>query len=847
MRRPAIALAAVAAAAAAIAYLRCREAPAPAPSAQVSRDGAGLAAPTARARVRLAELRHQPAGAIAGTVTAAGAPVPGATVCAQDDEDVEPRCTSSDAAGAYELDELPPADFYRVWASVPGRAGAGWPDLVKLAGGERRAGIDLVLPEESVEVRGRVTDIRGGAIEGARVQLNTGRPTSVARTGAGGAFVAWVQPGRVMASAIADGYVSSFGSGVAPTDALAIVLTPEGVVAGVVVEAGTRRPIDDAEVTVHEVVVRTGADGRFRARKVAPGRHKPTATAIGAYGEVAESVRVGLGETIDDVVIEVHPAAVVAGRIVIDDGVAPRPCPPGSGDVMLQRSGSSAYYGARAGADGDVLLEGVVPGTYEVWATCTGYLSQVPYPNLVVERSDLEDVEWRVAPGARITGRVRYRDGSPAARAHVQYLADTGVSAGAVTAAADGTFALDGVAPGAARLRASEQDDWHAHAETTVLVSLDRATTVELEIDAPRGSITGTVTDARGRAVSDSIVRVVGPVRRSAAVDARGAFAIAGLPAGEYEVSTIGRWSMDTSEAPVRVRVADGPALVRVIAEPPTGELAGRVRDAAGAPLADVYVVAARLDPDDASGGWASSRVTPDHYAVVTAADGGFRLPRLPRGRFVVRAYRAGAGEAIAANVAPGDRVELVIRPTGVLAGVVVAADGGPVDDVTVTATDKLHHRERHERLFHTGGRFALRELPAGTYKLVVDGDDRSAVVVTLAEGGRREDLRLVAQPLYTVRGRLVGPGGAPLRNWVIEAPRNESSDATASGRIIYTALTERAVTGADGRFLLRGLSAGPLELTAGDASRADAPTLAPLRQLVLGPQRDLDLGDVSP
>jgi len=226
------------------------------------------------------------------------------------------------------------------------------------------------------------------------------------------------------------------------------VLTPGAMLGGIVVEAGTRRPLEDAAVSVNGATTRSDAGGRFQLDKLSPGRYKPTATSVGGYGETAESVRLGLGQTLDDLVIEIYPVAVVVGRVLIDDGPSARPCPPDQGDVSLIRYGSSAFYHARTTGGGDILLEGVVPGSYQVSAACDHFLGQVPYPDLIVGNSDVEDLVWKVHSGARVAGHVRSRTGAPIADAVINLMSSNGVTFAGAASGSDGAFVADGLAPG---------------------------------------------------------------------------------------------------------------------------------------------------------------------------------------------------------------------------------------------------------------------------------------------------------------------------------------------------------------------------------------------------------------
>jgi hypothetical protein len=843
-RRAALATA-IASAIAVVAYVRCHHSTPGAPTA------------TTPTRARLAELRHQPPGSISGTVTAAAAPVPRATVCVRPARDAgRPRCTTADDHGAYTLDELPPA-AYVVWASAVRLAGGPWrgatpafDERLWLAAGEHRTGIDLTLLAGAIEVRGTVRDVRGVAIAGAVIHVGVDArspPMSTTHTGPDGAFVAWALPGDLHVAATADHYVDGDARGSAPGDPLAIVLTPEAVVGGIVVEAGTRRPLEDATVDVNGATARTGAGGRFQIDKLAPGRYKPTATSVGGYGETAESVLLGLGQTVDDLVIVIYPVAVVVGRVVIDDGPGTRPCPPDQGEVSLSRYGSAAYYHARTTPGGDVLLEGVVPGSYQVTAACDHFLGQVPYADLIVGSSDVDDLVWKVHPGARVAGHVVSRTGAPIADAAITVRSGNGVSFANAASGADGAFVADGLAPGATELVAYASGYLRNPAPASVIATLGTTATIDLVL-ATGGTITGEVVDEAGSPVA-VLVEAQGPDTGSEWSDARGHFTIAALSPGSYDVRVRSPWGEPPrpSEAAPASVTADHATHVHLVATAATGTITGTVSDAADAPIRDAYVTAAREDepaPDDGKPGYLARGSWHDP-PVLTALDGSFRLTGLPRGRFTLRAYRQGGPDAVLAHVSLGDRAHLTIRPTGILAGIVAPSSAATsIDDITIAAIDRTRDVSREERLYHTGGRFTLRDLPAGTYHLTVDGDPRSATTVTLAEGERREDLRLVAQPRFTIRGRLVAADRTPLAGWRVEAPRLERNE-TSDGRTLVVSTSEVAITTADGRFLLHNLPSGPTTISAGSgAGDPDAP-LALLRELTLQGATDIDLGDL--
>src|SRR6185436_18112981 len=84
----------------------------------------------------------------------------------------EPTCAVARPDGSYRLANLYAA-FWEVSASAaghrPGRFREGKREILQLAPGQERTGVDLVLRLGGVEVRGRVKDLGGGVVGGALV------------------------------------------------------------------------------------------------------------------------------------------------------------------------------------------------------------------------------------------------------------------------------------------------------------------------------------------------------------------------------------------------------------------------------------------------------------------------------------------------------------------------------------------------------------------------------------------------------------------------------------------------------------------------------------------------------
>jgi hypothetical protein len=804
-----------------------------------------------KARLKLRDLARQPVGSLGGAVTVDGKPGDGAIVCAQfadDDRDDAPRCLVV-TGGRYQFLDLKPGG-YLVWASYPSYAGVRWRDRdgnerVALAAGKSRSDLDFAIVQRGAEVSGRVRDTRGGAVAEALVHVRVEgdkAPSFTARTSADGTFRARVAASAAIVEATAEGYVDERVETTVPATGVEITMLPAATLAGIVIETGTRAPIADARVWVDGSQVMTGDDGTFRATKLRPGRYKPTASAIGGYGEAAESVLLRVGATVDNVVIELHPVTVVAARIVVEGTT--KGCPEGDGNVTLERRGSRDYNIGRTTGDGDVLLEGVVPGSYAVRLHCVGYLAAGSYPDLVVGNTDVEDVVWPVTPGAKVSGRVIAKDGGPIAGAVVTVSA--GFTGGRVSTAADGTYVVGGVSPGEVTVSAA-QTGYLPSPDRKVQATLAGATGIDLVLDKA-GGIEGTVLDRAGQPVAGVRITaregssIYGPHTTSGL---RGEFSFLGLEPGTYTMVVESKWQLPEGSRlmgkPVRAVVTrEGTARVQLEIEPETGSVTGIVVGADGAPLADVAIDVAltAADVEPRKRDW-------ELDLAWTSATGEFTVTGIPDHLLAIRARVAGANEIVADGVKLGERVRLVLKPTGTIAGVVLDPGGAPVDDVALEIEDRAQNISRRERLFYTGGRFSFRELPAGSYRITADEDRQTSVTIELADGARRTDLQLQLRPRHAIKGRLVSADRRPLANYKLEVPHKESMEKTANGRFVVTYESEQAVTDARGEFLIEGLVGAEVTISAGDLATGGDPSMTEVKTVPLVGPPIIDLGDV--
>ena len=147
-----------------------------------------------------------------------------------------------------------------------------------------------------------------------------------------------------------------------------------------------------------------------------------------------------------------------------------------------------------------------------------------------------------------------------------------------------------------------------------------------------------------------------------------------------------------------------------------------------------------------------------DAKPILTAADGSFTVPKLAAGKYTVRAYRRGGGEAIAQHAETGKAVTLQIAAPGTIEGT-ARRSGKPAGSLSVSVSNLETGFMREEQFFQTGGHYIVRELPAGHFAVIVESDGARKTTELDLAAGERKTLDAELEGLVTVTGRVVEKG----------------------------------------------------------------------------------------
>lgn len=420
---------------------------------------------------------------------------------------------------------------------------------------------------------------------------------------------------------------------------------------------------------------------------------------------------------------------------------------------------------------GTFIIAGVV-GMHHLVAIDDEHLP-VMTPAFDVDRP-IADLAIVMKPGGVYAGRVVDAGGAPVAgaRVHVYTVGPLGPRRREATSDASGAFVVKGLprAPVTSYAAAVEGVSDGATVPLDEQLVVRDALLVLVPLDPAASEIAGLVVDDDGAPVAGVAVHVVSQERwleAATTTDARGAFAIAGLPAGAY-----GIWTVDpeptmarAGDTAVRLVVRRARGLTEAVADEmidadpiDVGQgrsLAGTVVDENGRGVAGARVVVGRVGVfggvgrfDEPVGGLAGA---------VTDASGAFAIigrvetSALATAPLVVGADHPEHGRSLPVELATGDAelppVTLALRACGAIAGT-VTRDGQPIAGAIIGAG----WPELGGAMTNDDGAFVIPRLPVGPVTLrarlpdemmrahqrtmVVEADRTNRIAIEIPGGG---------------------------------------------------------------------------------------------------------------
>jgi protocatechuate 3,4-dioxygenase beta subunit len=738
---------------------------------------------------------------IAGTVVdPEGKPVAGAAVLltrtrGRDDpwtadfgRPIDLATTSAD--GAFQFEKLSAGGYAVSAMAAAGVTASQGP--IEVAAGETQR-IDLRLGAGGFLLHGRVLDVGGGAVPGAKVRaLVLTQSTSSAAVPRvyqaaaddDGTYRLYLAAAQYRLTAEADGYATAQDFVVLTANTTRdLRLNPAARILGRVVERGSRKPVPEAELWLQAPRprgsrprdVKADAGGQFAFNDLDPGTYKVGARRGRLVG-TSSSVSVATAQTAAEVEVEVDPGLVVAGRVTSRAGA---PVAGARLQLFKTQPPFERPVAAQSSSDGSFRLEGLLPASFRLEVGAERHARSRQELRVT---ADVNGLELKLDLGGSVVGRVLTAQDKAAEGATVSLqLAPRGPGMNRqvverATSGPDGTFTVPELPAGELMLTAQHPDHGVASVKDEKLAEAEhKVVTLKL---AQGATVSGTVKlDDGSPAIGTRIVanRMGGGTGHwEASTQADGTYKLTGLTAGAVTVvASVGGTSIFSSvdrpdQKTVTVGVREHKTGVDLVV-PGGRTISGVAVGPDGKPLEGAEITAG-VERDGRV-----YRGLTEGARTFTGADGAFTLSQLGAGNHTLSGVHPGLTAAELKGVPGGATgIRLRFQPESTIAGVVTTTDGKPVSDYTIqlapgprpdeTAEDK--QRRQYLSVFDTptdnvhdsAARFFFPGVSAGSYELRARGAAGGAgtLAVTVGAGERKQGVRVVIQGAVRIVGRVV-------------------------------------------------------------------------------------------
>jgi hypothetical protein len=723
-------------------------------------------------------------GSLSGTVFASqGGPIGGARVCAAPlatDAFAAPpsTCVTTDDQGAYDFSDLLPQG-YVVTAGAHGFAAAaaqgGRP--IFLAADTLQEHVDVVLQEGGNEVSGMVLDALGGPIASARVRAmfsqSFDRRIEVS-TDKDGRFSFSVAAGSITLVAQASGYADARAWLTAPNRDVRLTLTPAGRIRGHVVDAFKHEPVPNVAVVataetgfLAQPETLTDLQGSFVIDDVEPGRYRLRAHGPHIRGQSFSAFDVAMGETTQNLTIEVLPAALLTGRVMVQG--TDEPCRRGTvvlglAHPLLTKASFSEEDERKAArgpaivslieATGAVRLQGAPPGRYYTAVQCEGH-DPVDGPFVLdVTDRDMPELLWHVEASLRFQLRVIDGSGRPApfVTALLTYpRKDAGDIAPVTTLTTDANGRYESTLFRRAGLYTVQPaNNYAADAVEFQVIAGQKESEATLVLKGS-GTLEVSVRTGAGAAVDDvdlsafSFDAPEDPWSRMRAVAmGDGRYQFSGLAAGVYQVCLRDNINQALLLSERGLRVNDGAVTRHTWTLDRNAAIEGRVVDDLHNPLSDAWISVAHETVDTSD----PLRELKNIRRTISDSSGRFRFDGLIVGPgYRLDASHSTGSSTVVRGIAAGAEVELIVPRSAAVRGRARDTNGEPVERFSVeltpfnSATGEEVGASRSVLVDAPGGRFKLDDLTTGELAIhAMDDAGRTATSMASLEPGKARD-----------------------------------------------------------------------------------------------------------
>jgi hypothetical protein len=555
--------------------------------------------------------------------------------------------------------------------------------------GANVTGVNFAAAGFTGTISGTVTNSTGTAIAGATISYNGGTTTSATD---GTYTLSNVPAGSVSVTAAASGYQSSTKSvtvtaNTTTTQNFTLSATV-GTISGTVTNT-SGAALSGASVAYSGGSTTTGANGSYTLANVPTGSVSVTVSATG-YQSSTQSVPVTANTTTTQNFTLSATVGTISGTVTNTSGAAI------SGATVAYSGGSTT-----TGTNGSYTLANVPVGSVSVTVTATGYQSSTQSVPVTANTTTTQNFTLSTTVGT-ISGTVTNTSGAAISGATVSY------SGGSTISASNGTYSLASVPTGTVSLTATATG--YQSFTKSVTVTANTTTTQNFTLTATVGTISGTVTNSGGAAISGATVAYSGG---STATASNGSYTLSNVATGTVSVTASAGGYTSSTQSVIVTANTTTTANFTLAAVITVGTISGTVTNSSGTAISGATV--------SYSGGTAS-----------TGSNGSYTLANVPAGTVSVTASATGyQSSTLSVNVTAGvtttQNFTLTATVTaGTISGTVTNSSGNAISGATVSYTGGTASTD-------SNGSYTLANVPTGTVSVTATATGYQSITQSVA------------------------------------------------------------------------------------------------------------------
>ncbi len=695
-------------------------------------------------------------GVLTGNVIAAGSDaINGAGVSVLNSEGITVAATTTDEAGTYLVDSLPPGNYSVIFAAD----GFGTKIIGAMIQSDSTTIVDAELARISGTLTGTVSSTNGTVLAGAFVKVfsNNTLVSSTVTDKNGTYTLGNLLPGSYTVVVSADTFATNSVGALIVADEVTVVdaqlqLNPGGIAGTVTSDEGAA--ISSATVVVRDqgstVISRTVTDnaGMYNVTGLAPDNYTVTVTADNFQTEITGIIVEADQTAVIDFSLLLNPASIMGA---IFNSVTGQPIAGAGVEIRITDINGAVIAVTFTDPNGTYVVNNLAPGTYIVVVMAADF--QTNSATVSLNPGEVGNVRLDLSPSPGLISGTIFNDetGEGVQGAIVRVINASGLVVDTVLTDSQGNYNVTGLAPGNYTVTASAEGLQQGVIGAVVQPNL--TTPISLRLNETPGSINGMVNPAVFGA-NVQLYTSNNTFLSSTTADQTGQFRFNSLAPGQYiltaaalnyQTATIGATVLTDQITDVAIQLNPNPSIIN-----------GTVTNGSGTPLSNATIkifdaneTIIGIGTTDNNGDYSIGNLPPGTYSVIVTA---------PNFSSVTSGVSLESGQTV------NDlNFQLLPNPGGIT-GQVTDTNGRPISGsvVLIRTSDGAFITSVVTSPF---GNYLVRDLAPGSYTVVASAttfSTESIGVIVSSDETMAADLTL-SRTVGDIAGSVVDEDGNPL------------------------------------------------------------------------------------